>query len=554
MCEYHTQKTIVTPGYFVGVGPYAVCVFLFLGVVRSFFYPWLLSLGAQYAVYVPELSHVVAALVAILFVRVFTFQSKQLSEKEVQKIVAAADLDAEKRVMLQADAMAERLAGAIRFKTISYDESDTEHVADVSQMLGLHKFIDEQFPNVRKMLKKTVINKYSLVYHWEGSDATQKPYMLYAHTDVVPAPHPEKWSVDPFAGVIKDGFVWGRGAIDDKQNVMGFLEAIESLLLEGYRPRRSVYIALGHDEEVSGMEGAKLIGEWFEKTLGRNCFEYMLDEGLFIIDGVIPGHTKPVAMVCVAEKGYLTLKLSVSMAPGHASSPPKESTIGVLAGAVKRLEENPLPLHFEGVARNMFEHLAHGFSLPLRLIVSNFWLFGGLFKRILGSKPQTSTIVRTTTALTIFKAGEKSNVMPAEAYAVVNHRVHVADDIDTVIAYNKRVINDDRVKIEVMGQYTPASFVSSDSHAAFKGIRDTVLQVFKGTCAVVPSMFIAASDSKHFWNVAPQIYRFSPVALHASETAMFHGFNEKISIKNYSQIVLVARGLILGSDKRDCRK
>ena len=109
-----------------------------------------------------------------------------------------------------------------------------------------------------------------------------------------------------------------------------------------YRPRRSLYLALGHDEEIGGWQGAKNISAWLEKRLGRNAFEFMWDEGLFVIDRIVPGHRGPVAMICVAEKGSVTFELSVEDTPGHSSAPPPETAVGILASAVSKLERQPL--------------------------------------------------------------------------------------------------------------------------------------------------------------------------------------------------------------------
>jgi carboxypeptidase PM20D1 len=193
--------------------------------------------------------------------------------------------------------------------------------------------------------------------------------------DVVPTPDLDRWIEDPFKGVIKDGYIWGRGTIDDKHMMMAWMETLELLLKEGFKPKRTIYISFGHDEEISGFQGAFEIRKYFLQTLGSNCFEFMLDEGLFIIDGVVPGLKKPVAMVCVAEKGYATFKLSVSVEPGHSSAPPKETAIGILAKAVNKLEDNPHRLHFNGVAKKFFNQLIPDMNIYFKFILTNLWFF-----------------------------------------------------------------------------------------------------------------------------------------------------------------------------------
>lgn len=270
-----------------------------------------------------------------------------------------------------------------------------------------------------------------------------------------------------------------------------------------FRPRRTLYLALGHDEEVGGHAGAKNIAAWLEQRVGKDAFEFMWDEGLFVIDRVVPMHRGPVAMICVAEKGSLTLDLTVEATPGHSSTPPHETAIGILASAVSKLEKRPLRSVVAGAATNMFTHLVPGFPFPMRLLLSNMWLFGGLLRRVLAAKHKTATLVRTTTALTVFHAGSADNVVPGSAKAVVQHRVHPNDTLDEVEAYDRAVINDPRVKISRAG-FVPVSPVSSHSHPAFSTL-ETVVNLVYPEAGVAPGLFVANSDSRWYWDVARQV-------------------------------------------------
>ena len=185
----------------------------------------------------------------------------------------------------------------------------------------------------------------------------------------------------------------------------------------------------------------------------------------------------------------------------------------------------------------------------MRAVMANLWLFGPLVKRILTMKPLTAVLVRTTSALTIFTAGTKNNVLPSEASAVVNHRIHPQDSIERVIAWDKALIADDRVKVEVLDSLDPAP-VSDKNHPAFGDIATALHRTFKGSCNVAPGLFVANSDSKHYWTVTPQIFRFSPILLHQSEIGMFHGVNERIRVSDYAKLVYFYRNLIELCDKR----
>ncbi|XDV45793.1 hypothetical protein PO909_013822, partial [Leuciscus waleckii] len=238
------------------------------------------------------------------------------------------------------------------------------------------------FPKVfssSSLVKHELVGNYSHLFTVPGREPDLEPYMLLAHIDVVPADEADGWDVPPFSAQELNGFIYGRGTIDNKQSVMGILQALEYLLERGYTPRRSFYIGLGHDEEVNGLHGAVNIMKLL-KSRGVKL-QYVLDEGLAVLDGV-SGLDGPAALIGISEKGQTTVKLSVSSAPGHSSMPPRESSIGILASAVRRLEENPMPRLFGyGPERGTFEHLAHKFGLPLRSIMSNLWLFSPLLSR-----------------------------------------------------------------------------------------------------------------------------------------------------------------------------
>ncbi|AWP10335.1 putative carboxypeptidase PM20D1 isoform 5 [Scophthalmus maximus] len=315
---------------------------------------------------------------------------------------------------------------------------------------------------------------------------------------------------------------------------MGILEALEYLLGKGYAPRRGFYIGLGHDEEVGGLKGALNMVRVLKQRGVQLSF--VLDEGLAIADGIIVGLEGPAALIGLTEKGMAHVKLRVSTAPGHASMPPRETCIGILAAAVKRLEENPMPRLFGyGPERETFEHLAHKFGLPLKFIMSNLWLFSPVLGRLLERKPETNGLVRTTTAVTMFNAGVKDNVLPSHAEAHVNLRIHPAQSLQEVLDQIHSTVGDQRVKIELISGFEAPPVSSSDEKSfGFQIIKKTVLDVFP-TVTVAPGICIANTDSQHFKDLTKDIYRFLPVWLTPGDTQRIHGINERISKKNYEE-------------------
>ncbi|KAM9320484.1 N-fatty-acyl-amino acid synthase/hydrolase PM20D1 [Gastrophryne carolinensis] len=370
--------------------------------------------------------------------------------------------------------------------------------------------------------------------------------MMLAHLDVVPAPA-DDWDFPPFSGEEHNGYIYGRGALDDKSSVIGILQALEFLLKTGYQPRRSFYIGLGHDEEVSGHEGAMNIVEILQNR-GIKLL-YVVDEGLAVLDGIIQGVKKPVALIGTTEKGSITLNLTVNQPPGHSSMPSAETSIGILATAVSRLEKNPMPNMFgHGPEASMFEHLGREFYFPINVMMANLWLFSPVVSRVLEKTPSSNAIVRTTTATTIFNSGLKSNVIPAVARATVNFRLHPAQTVDEVLDIVRNTISDERVKLSVLNSFNPLPVSPYDETSfGFQILQHTIHSVFSGA-PVAPGVCVGNTDSRHFVNLTNNIYRFSPFQLQPQDVSRIHGLNERISVDNLRRLVQFYYQLIQNSD------
>ncbi|KAF7667440.1 hypothetical protein LDENG_00060380 [Lucifuga dentata] len=434
---------------------------------------------------------------------------------------------------------------AIRIPTVSLTETEINTTA----LLDFYKLLRKAFPTVFSsgLVHHEVVANYSHLFWVPGSQPDLTPYMLLAHMDVVPASESDGWDAPPFSAKEIDGFIYGRGCIDNKQSVMGILQALEYLLIKGYAPRRGFYISLGHDEEVSGFNGAMNIVRVLKQRDVKLSF--VLDEGLAILDGVISGLEDPAALIGISEKGQATVKLTVSMAPGHSSIPPRESSIGILAAAVKRLEENPMPRLFgHGPERGTFEHLAHKFRLPLKFIMSNLWLFSPLLGRIMERRPDTNAFVRSTTAVTMFNAGVKVNIIPSFAEAYVNIRIHSAQSLQEVLDLIESTIEDERVKIELVDGFDPLPISSYDETSfGFQIIKKTVLAMFPNV-TVAPGICIGNTDSRHFKELTNDTYRFTPTWFKPGDSQRFHGINERISKKNYEELIVFYFNLIQNCD------
>jgi carboxypeptidase PM20D1 len=437
-------------------------------------------------------------------------------------------------VNIDATAAAERLAGAIRISTVSFQ--DTAQI-DYRQFLRLHDYLANQFPRVHQSLTRTVINSYSLLYSWPGTDPSLQPLLLMAHQDVVPVPEDnrEKWQVAPFAGVVDQGYIWGRGTMDDKVALMSILEAVETLLQADFVPRRTVLLAFGHDEEIGGFQGARRIAEYLRERSLRP--EFILDEGGTVISGVFPGVDRPVALIGTAEKGYLTLTLTARGPGGHSSMPPAQSAVGILSAALQRVETHPLPAGISGPVRQLFLTLAPEMGFFQRLAFANLWLFGGAIRAALARQPTTNALIRTTTALTMVQGGVKENVLPTEARGVVNFRLKPGDTVENVVDHVTRVVDDPRVVITVVeGAASDASPVADTATAAYRTVARTVHQIFP-EAIVAPWLLVGATDTRHFTDLTTNIYRFIPRHITGDDVERIHGIDERIGVDQYRDCI-----------------
>lgn len=460
----------------------------------------------------------VVIIASILIVNTLTLKSKQVASESLEKVNLPDDVF-------------QNLSKAITFTTISYSE---EAIPDSTAFFGFHRFLQETFPLTHATLSLEKINTYSLLYKWEGSDASKKPIILMSHQDVVPVDQPTlgDWEAGPFEGKITDTHVIGRGTMDDKGTLIGLLEAVEKLIEEGFVPKRTIYIASGHDEEVGGSNGAAKIAAYL-KDKGVHA-AMALDEGGFLAEDLIPGIDKPVAMINLAEKGFASFRLIVETKGGHSSQPPRENTIGMLAQAIVDLENHQLPYKLVKPIDYQFEYM--GAELPFfkKLAFANPWFF---------KKPILEALnAHTTTAPTIISGGVKNNVIPTVAEATINFRILTGETIESTKQHIENTISD-KIKVEPVGFLTNPSPVSSIDSENFKILEKTIRDMFP-TSIVVPGLVGGGTDARYFYEIADDVYRFYPIRLAPDSMTRFHGIDEKISKDNYKEIIEFAYHLI----------
>lgn len=426
---------------------------------------------------------------------------------------------------------ANRLGKALTFKTISYQETEKNNWEEYKNFI---KYLEETFPQVHLTLKRDIVNEHSLLFTWEGKNPTLSPALFLAHYDVVPVEQGTEndWKYPPFDGRVSEGYIWGRGALDVKCGVIGILEAVNYWIQQGYQPERTLLFAFGHDEEVGGRNGAKKIAELL-KERGISP-EFSLDEGMAVNEGIVPGIEGPVALIGVAEKGYLSLELSVTTQGGHSSTPPVETSIGLLSSAICRIEQNPMPAKLAGPIRWMFEDLSPYMNFPMRMVCSNLWLFDKVLTRVFATIPSANSALRTTFAPTLFHAGEKENVLPTNARAVVNIRMLPGDTTEKVISYVRKVINNKKIEIK---QFSPekndeASPVSDRKGEGYKSIVNTIREVW-GDIPIASALTLGGTDSVNYVGVVKNLYRFQPLKFTKDDLELIHATNERLHVDNY---------------------
>ncbi len=485
------------------------------------------------------------------------------------------------------DAAARRLAGAIHIDTVSHP-IPTEREA--AQLAKLRDYLAKNYPQVRNRLQWEE-PEGNLLVTWKGSDENRKPLLLLAHMDVVPARVEEESTkvgapqsarsgeMSPSSATASPGeqsrdgssrgetgdwetlafnadpdrtkpFIYGRGTLDDKVTVVGILEAVEHLLIEGFQPRRTLILAFGRDEEVGGKNGArKLVRLLEDRGIHPEC---VIDEGSYVLEGVVPGIATALAPVGVAEKGYVDVELSVRADGGHSSMPPQHTAIGILARAIASLEDNPFPARTDGIARGTIAALGPELPFVPRLLLVNDWLFGGLIRWGLARSPTTNALVRTTAAVTLIRGGTKDNVLPDSASAIVNFRPLPGDNSRHILEHVRRVIDDPRVRVEFAdaekySEVFEATRVSLSDTPAYETLRTTIRQTFPGA-VVVPYLVIAGTDARFYEGLTDEVYRFLPLRLASEDLDRIHGIDERIARQGFVDVVKFYYRLIKNFD------
>lgn len=469
-------------------------------------------------------------LVIVLLVNTYRFSSVQVQVPPIKKIAIS-------------DSAVIHLSRSVQIPTNSFQDTTR---FDSAAFRSFISYLEQTYPAAHHTLKKEAVNTFGLLYKWEGKNPSLEPVVLMAHYDVVPveAASEKEWTEKPYSGLVKDGFIWGRGTMDDKLSVIGILEAVEMLINSGHVPERSVYLAFGHDEEIGGIKGAKAIVGLLKSRKIRASM--VLDEGYLVARGLVPGIEQDVAMIGIAEKGFMSVELSVDMEGGHSSMPAKETAVEVLARAVVKLRDGQLEKRISEPIEGFFEAVGPEMPFFNKMVIANRWLFSSVILNMYAKTPSGNALVRTTTAPTIFHSGVKDNVLPTKATAVLNFRILPGETTESVKEHIIEVADDDRIKMRVLLFFSEPSPVSSTSGDSYKAIEKTIRELYP-SALVAPNLVIGATDSRYFSEISDNVYRFLPIIANSKDLERLHGIDERISIEDFKNSIRFYHRLLLNS-------
>ena len=428
----------------------------------------------------------------------------------------------------------EKLGAMIRIPTVSRHEHE-----DLSQFYLYHQELEKLFPLIHKKLEKTVLNG-TLLYRWAGLDSGKLPVLFMGHQDVVPASD-EGWSVPAYSGTVKDGCLYGRGALDCKGTMYVQLQAVEELLSEGFVPPCDVYLEYSINEETGGDGAAAAMRHLRDKGIR---FAFVLDEGGAVIDEAVPGMTKPYAVIGVTEKGYMDVKITARGKGGHSSTPPRNTPAARLFAFASEIErKRPFEKKMIPEVKEMFRQMAPGFSGPLRVLLGNLWLTKPL---VMAAMPLVSpfgeALMATTCCFTMMRGSDAANVIPKEPYLIANLRCSVHQNCEESLKVLKKYGRKYDLDFEVLlsRDASPVSDIHSDAY----GFVEKTIRAHFPDAGVAPYLIMGGTDCRHFHALSDTALRFCPVRMTNAQNASCHAVDENVTIASLTEGVRFYKRLL----------
>lgn len=459
----------------------------------------------------------------------------------------------------------ERFIGGIRIPTVSNEVYEN---TDFRPFDEFKAYLSEVYPEIYNTMDTLTINQYGLVFRWKGKNRDLKPLLFLSHYDVVPVigydpaqhvptdtlyqpndkPIPTidsiqtNWDYSPFSGAVVNGHIYGRGTLDMKGMLFSLLEAADQLIGEGFQPEQDIWFAFGHDEEVSGRQGAVYIAEYFKQE--GISFDAVYDEGGII---AAPGSAmesieKPLALVGIGEKGFLTLRIKVYGLGGHSSMPPAKSSLVYAAEIIEKLNSNQMSPRIISPIASFLDNIGGEMNFASRMAIANQWLLKPLLINTFSKSPSSNALIRTTTAISMAKGSDAPNVLPSVSEVTVNFRILPGETVNDVINHVSELCKEYDTEMEVISSREPSA-ISPEDTKGFDIIRKTVSQLYPE--AIISSYItIGGTDAYKYQIVSNNIYRFMPVYLNQYEQRTIHNENEHITIDNFGKMIWYFKELL----------
>lgn len=459
---------------------------------------------------------IVALLFAVVLIRTALFRPKAQPPVSDEKV----EFDRERAV--------NALAELVKCKTVSNNDPSLEDDGEFEKLIGL---LPGLYSRVFDVCSMDRLPDRALLFRWPGK-SDKNPAVMMAHYDVVPVDE-AKWEKPPFAAIIEDGVMWGRGTLDTKVTFNGVLSAANHLIAQGFTPENDIYFAFSGGEEVNG-KGAPNIVNWFVKHGIQPAI--VVDEGGAVVENVFPGVKGACGLIGIAEKGMINAQFRTASSGGHASAPKPHTPVGILSAACKKVEDHPFKMHVTKPAAGMFDTLGRRSTFLYRMIFANLWCFGWVLD-VLGktSGGEMNALLRTTVAFTQMEGSSARNVIPTEARMVANMRLNPADSVESALEYLRRTVKDDRIEVTALESFEPSPISETDCPAWDK-VAAAVAETWPG-CIVAPYLMVQCSDSRHYRDLSNHVYRFSAMDLSSAERATIHGNNERIRLETIGKAV-----------------
>jgi carboxypeptidase PM20D1 len=424
------------------------------------------------------------------------------------------------KIPVNFDNYVQNFSGGLQFQTFANGD-------DFTPFAGFREYLKQSYPVVFANMEYRLISGQSMLLKWKGKNPGLEPILVSANYDVIPADQ------EDFSGMVKDGNIFGRGTLDNKNNVFAIMSALQTLIEQGWSPQRDMYFAFPHDEET-GDNGAIAIAKYLKGI----SFDAIFDEGTPIKIMDIKGVHYGYALISVAEKGYITVRLKVSGEAGHSSMPSNSGAIENANEIIMRLRKDQMPARLTPQSDSIMMNIGskRGFLEKFAAVNGDIFFMKPIIKWQMSKDPETNAMIRTTTAFTgISTNSPADNALPDVAEITINLRLQPGDKIEDVISHIKKQTKSFQTEMEIEESWE-ASSVSPIDTRGYEKIKESVKAIYP-LAFTMPIVMPGSTDSYNYQLLGKNIYRFSPVAMTSEQLGLMHAKGEYISVQGFANMI-----------------